>query len=263
MVDENYQEDSKAYMAKYKDRFINEHPDDIRKLEPIQLPEHVLDAEIAKIHHSNKYRLTLSNSAFFQLVQFLENNEKSGGSVLLAILNVRMNIVTVERASQDKMSLASMMVRSKNTEEFPAEDEGIPGHNPGSASTEQPAGSSVLTRLKLGPLPMEPELLGDVMATLEEGDARNPSIDPQRSLVQELDRRIKREESEEGPSRTDVPMPPSLARDVQMEVSKIREHRDRFKILPQADGNLPGVSVCMFTFHNTYESYVIPSLRRR
>lgn len=250
-------EDCKEFMGKYKGKFANEHPDDIRKLEPISLPEHVDDAEIAKIYLSNKYRLTLSNSAFYQLVQFLESKERAGGSVLLSILNVRMNIVTVERASQDKMSLSSMMVRSRNTEEFPAEDEGIPGHNPGSANTEAAAGSAVLTRLKLGPLPMEPELLGDVMAALEEEDSRNPSIDPQRSLVQELDRRIKREESEEGPSRNDVPVPPSLARDVKMEVLRIKEHRDRLKILPQADGNLPGVSVCMFTFHNTYESYVL------
>ena len=251
MINRFYTEDAAELMRRWKANFENEHRDDTRKLEPLSLPEHIADAEIARLYRSNKYRLTLSVSAYYQLIQFLESKEKDGGSVITTIINASLNIVTVDRASEDKYSLASMMAQSKANNEFPAEDEGIPGHNPGSANMEATPGSAVLTRLKLGPLPMEPELLEDVLADLAEDDAKNPPGEGQSSLVQDFERRIKREESEETPSRSELPIPPSKVRDVKMEIRKIKEHRDRFKIDTAAGATPPGVSVCMFTFHNT------------
>ena len=252
MIGHFFTDDANELMKRWKSTFESEHRDDVRKLEPIGLPDHLADSEIARIYRSHKYRLTLSTSAYFQLVQFLESKEKEGGSVILTIINASLNVVAVERASEDKIGLASMMARSKANEDFPAEDEGIPGHNPGSANMDATPGSAVLTRLKLGPLPMEPELLDDVRADLAEEDAKNPPAEGQSSLTQEFERRIKREESEDAPSRADVPMPPSKARDVLLEVRKVRENRDRFKIDTSAAGAAPpGVSVCMFTFHNT------------
>jgi transcription initiation factor TFIID subunit 5 len=53
-----------------------------------------------------------------------------------------------------------------------------------------------------------------------------------------------------------VPQAPWLARDIKMEVNKIREYRDRFRIDPKTGGVGPGVSVCMYTFHNTHDKYV-------
>ena len=245
-------DDASELMQRWKPEFEVWHRDDIRKLQAITLPEHLADSEIARIYHSNKYRLTLSSSAYIQMIVFLEGKETEGGSVIFRILNASLNIVTAERAADDRISLARMMDRYRTADEFPAEDEGIPGHNPGSANMDATPGSAVLTRLKLGPLPMEPDLLQDVMAELEDEDAKHPSGEGKSSFVQELDRRIKREESDDTPSRTDVPMPPSKVRDVRMEVRKIKENRDRFKIDASAGSTPPGVSVCMFTFHNSY-----------
>ena len=171
----------------------------------------------------------------------------------MMILQTHLNIVTVERAADDNLSLAKMLGRAKVTEDFPAEDEGIPGHNAGSANTDRHTTSNILTRLKLGPLPMEPELLDDVQAELEEEDVRNPPVEGQHSLVQEF-AHIKREESEDAPNRTDIPVPPSKVRDVVMEVQKVKENRDRFRIEGRTGGVGPAVSVVMFTFHNTYDN---------
>ena len=256
MVDEYYTTESRAFFITFKTYFEREHEDDLRALEPISLPEHANNNEIAKIYRGAKYRLTLSTVAFFNLIQFLEGKEKDGGAVIIGVLQTHLNIVTVDRIAEDQQSLAKLLGRSNIIEDFPAEDEGIPGHNPGSANTDRNAGSTVLTRLKLGPLPMESDLLGDVQADLEDEDIKHPPIDGQISLAQEFERHIKREESEDAPNRLDVPLPPSLARDVAMEVQKVKENRDRFRIEGRTGGVGPGVSVVMFTFHNTYDWYV-------
>ncbi|KAK4696703.1 transcription initiation factor TFIID subunit 5, partial [Lecanoromycetidae sp. Uapishka_2] len=159
-----------------------------------------------------------------------------------------------ERAADDPRGLAVLLDRARSNEKHPGEDEGIPGHDPGSANTDGADGSSVLTKLKLGPMPMEPDLMADVRAELEEEDARQPPLEGQSSLVDHFEQRIKREESEDAPTRNEVQFPPSTSRDVAMEVQKVKEDRDRFKIEGKTGGVGPGVSVSMFTFHNTYDS---------
>ena len=188
------------------------------------------------------------------MINFLEGKEKEGGSVLLSIISERMTVCSIDRASEDTKSLASMLNKAKVQEDFPAEDEGIPGHTPGSANTEAAPGSAVLTRLKLGPLPLEPELLEDVMDTLQEEDEHIPPKEGQTTLVHEFNQMIKREETDDAPNRTDLPLPPSKSRDVYLEVLKVREHRDRYKLEASTDPMVAPVSICMFTFHNAYET---------
>ena len=102
-------------------------------------------------------------------------------------------------------------------------------------------------------MPLESDLIGDVRAELEEEDTNNPPAAGQDSFVQHFEQRIKREESEDAPTRGELQLPPSMARDVAMEVQKVKEDRDRFKIEGRTGGVGPGVSVTMFTFHNTYD----------
>ena len=230
-----------------------EYENDVRALAAISLPEHLQSNEVAKIYRGNKYRVTTSQVAFYNLIQFLESKEKDGGALLVGIIQTFLHVVTVDRAADEQYSLARMINRAKTIENFPAEDEGIPGHNPGSANVDQAAGSSVLTRLRLGPMPRDTDLLGDVRAELEDEDAKNPPVAGQESLGQHFEQQIKREESEDAPSRTELQLPPSIARDVAMEVQKVKEDRDRFKIEARSGGVGPGVSVTMFTFHNTHD----------
>ncbi|OMP85884.1 Transcription initiation factor TFIID subunit 5 [Diplodia seriata] len=251
---EFYQKDAGSFFSRYKDSFIQEHDQDTRQLSTISLPEHVADSHIANIYRGNKYRLTLSNMAFNSLIQYLESKEREGGSVIIGLMNKFMNIITQDRtATGNERSLAAMIARGSVEEDLPAEDEGIPGHNPGSANTDRNA-PPVLAKLQLGALPMESDLMEDVRAELQEEDSKNPPRPGQSSLMDEFEQRIKRESSEEAPTRETVPLPPSLARDVLMEVQKVKENRDRFKIEGRTGGVGPGVSVCMFTFHNTFDS---------
>ena len=256
MLERFFGSDAKLYMQRHKAKFEMEYRDDLRKLESLTIPEHVRDADITKLYRGYKYRVTLSKAAFFQLVNFLESKETEGGSVLLSILNERMTLRAIDRASEDTKSLASMLSKSKAQEQFPAEDEGIPGHNPGSGNVDAAPGSQTLTRLKLGPLPMEPELLEDVMDHLQQEDEKGPPKVGQNTLVQELNQMIKKEDTDDAPNREDLPLPASKARDVLMEVLKVKEHRDRFKLEPSTETIVAPVSVCMFTFHNAYDSYV-------
>lgn len=245
--------DSRNFFNRYRIDFENEHEDDLRALEPMSLPEHVQSNETAKIYRENRYRITISQVAFYNLVQFLESKEKEGGAVIVGVIQSFLNVITIDRAADDQYSLARLINRARAIEDFPAEDEGIPGHNPGSANVDRTAGSTVLTRLRLGQLPMETDLMGDVRAELEDEDAKNPPIAGQDSLVQHFEQQIKREESEDAPTRTELQLPPSVARDVAMEVQKVKEDRDRFKIEARTGGVGPGVSVTLFTFHNTYD----------
>ena len=235
---------------------MNEHEDDIRALVSISLPEHLETNHTAQIYRENKYRLTLSSMAYNNLILFLESKEQHGGSVIISIIQSFLTIVTVERAALgSERNLTALIGRSTWDDDVPGEDEGIPGHNPGSANTE-PNAPAVLAKLTLGPLPLEPDLMEDVRAQLQEEDAQNPPSRGQSSLLSEFETQIKQEPGEDVPNRGNIPLPPSLQRDVVMEVQKIKENRDRFKVSTKTDGTGPGISVTMFTFHNTFDRLV-------
>lgn len=252
---EHYPRQSQSFFKTYSDRFQKEHQDDIRALQNISLPEHVESNHVAQIYRHNLYRLTLSQSAFSTFVQFLESSDVEGGSVILNLVQTHLNVVAKERvALGQERSLARIIAGSGENFEAPAEDEGIPGHNPGSANTD-PKAPPVLTKLALAPMPLEPDLMEDVKADLQDYDAANPPPPGRNTLIEEFEQRIKQEPNDDAPSRDGIPFPPSLARDVAMEVQRVKENRDRFKIEGRTDGVGPGLSVTMFTFHNTFDRY--------
>lgn len=254
LAHEHYVRDCKRFFDKYNGLFLPDHEVDVGNLGGISMPEHIEANTTAKKYNTNRYRLSFTSMALSSLYEFLEAKELEGGSIITALLQRHFDIKQVERtrAGQER-SLAAMMAQGGVDDEMPAEDEGIPGHNAGSANTD-PNAPLVLPNLKLGRLPMDPEALEDVRAQLQDEDAKNPPGPGQHSLVEELEQRIKQEPTDEAPSRDAVPLPPALARDVAMEVQKIKENRDRFKIFEKTTGGLgPGVSVVMHTFHNTFD----------
>jgi transcription initiation factor TFIID subunit 5 len=102
---------------------------------------------------------------------------------------------------------------------------------------------------------MDEELREDLRAELADADARQPPPEGKNSLLDEFEQKIKREDSADAPSRAELPLPPSRARDVAMEMAKVRENRDRFKIEGRTGGVGVPVSACMFTFHNSLGRY--------
>ncbi len=240
----------------FKSLFEPEREDELRQLKVLRLPEHINTDPLAQMYLQSKYHLTLTNAAYTTMIMYLENHLDQGGSVILALLK-HCEITHLDRDPGDHLSLAGLLISTLEQDEDDDDDRGVDG--PGGKMADSTAAMRKnLEKLKLGPMPMEPELLGDVQAELEELDVQHPPTDGQSSLVEEFEKYIKREPSEDAPGRNEVPMPPSMAADVVMEVQKVKENRDRFRIEAPITAP-PPVTVVTFTIHNTYGGYVLPS----
>lgn len=253
LADDYYTKGAESFFKLFSSALSATHPDDVRALSNITNPSHVETSPTAQLYLRNKYRISITLTAQTLLYQFLEAKEAEGTKMIMFLLQRHFHIIAVDRAQLGNQRSLSALLGGGDVPDLLAEDEGIPGHNPGSANTD-PNAPSTLPKLKLGTLPHHPDAMEDIRGELEEEDKRNPPASGLQSLIDEFDQQIKREPNEDAPLREQVPLPPPLARDIAMEVQKIRELRDRFKIDPRTGGLGPGVSVVMYTFHNTHDS---------
>lgn len=243
--------EAENFLKQFGTHFEKIHSDHLRLFETIKLPQHILENEVTRLYHKEKYRLAINQTAYYALTTFLDTNTTKGGTIVLYIISTYLTIKKTERDPLNMYSFEAIIKQARATSlEDVEEAEGIPGVFTGVINKDI---DSEMKELKLGMLAMEPELAGDVRAELEDLDAKEPPVAGRSSLVEIFDKTIKREDSADAPARLDIPLPPSRARDVVMEVQKIRENRDRFKIEGRTGGVGPGVSVCIFTFHNTLD----------
>ena len=244
------------FWQRFVDRFRSQHEHDIQLLQAATLPEHLQQDGEAKRYLSNKYRINISSPANMYYTTFLESLDQAHYALLITTQKHNVDLRVVERATDDRYSFASVILRAQDDNDLPPDDEGIPGHKSGNAiATDRTDMGNTLASLKLGKLQMDKDTEEDVRADLGELDAKVPPAAGQPSLVETHEKiNIKQEEDEDGPSRTDIPFPTATSRDVHMEVTKIRESRDRLKVEGRTGGIGPGVSVCMYTFHNTADS---------
>ncbi|KAM7201886.1 TAF5-like protein [Rhypophila sp. PSN 637] len=252
LVSQGHNEEAKNFMAALRPEFEATHQESLNLFAIITLPQHVRENQTARAYRENKYSIPLNQSLAGNLFHFLEREADNGGATVTYILQTFCRVEVSARGPIEPYSFEAIYRRTQNIDldEIDAH-EGIPGVFTGISNKDVLDTSAPL---KLGPLPMEPDLRDDVRAELEDEDKLHPPAQGVPTLVEEFDRRIKREESADVPGRTDVPLPPSRARDVVMEVQKVRENRDRFKIEGRTGGVGVGVSACMFTFHNTLGS---------
>ncbi|KAF5136972.1 Transcription initiation factor TFIID subunit 5 [Metarhizium anisopliae] len=245
-----YTEDAKTFLKELSSYFQPVHADDLKTFSTIALPQHVAENPTAKLYKENKYRIPLNQHATGDLFNFLERDSEQGGSVIRQLLVTYCQIDSTARGPITPFSFEAVFRRSKNAdiEEIDAK-EGIPGVNIGLSNKDilDPA-----QPLKLGPLPMDPDLRDDVRAEIEDEEKRNPPAEGTNSMLEDFDQKIKREEDVDAPSRADLPLPPSRPRDIMLEMQKVRENRDRFRIDGRTGGIGTSVSACMFTFHNTF-----------
>lgn len=242
--------DGQTFLREFAPSFEQLHADELRTFETITLRQQVYDNPITKLYRSTKYRIPLNVTVYYNLTTFLEQNSKAGGTVLLYLLATFCDIRTTQRGPIDQYSFEAIINQANNSEDIePDLLEGIPGTFTGVTNKDIMINN---VSLKLGPMPMDAELAADVRTELEEDDLKHPTEPGKLSLVEEFDR-IKREDSVDAPNRNEIPFPPSRARDVVMEVQKVKESRDRFKIESRTGGIGPAVSVCMFTFHNSLD----------
>jgi len=246
--------DAQKFFEEFSTQFEKIHADELKVFETIKLPPQVLENSITSLYRSSKYRIPLNTHVYYNLISFLESNGKIGGTVIIYLLQSHCEIRATMQGPINQFSFEAIINRAHGTEQQqPDFEEGIPGAFTGVSNKDIMNNNAAL---KLGMMAMDPELAQDVRAALEDEDAQNPPALGKNSLVDEFDHTIKREDSEDGPSRNDIPLPPSRAKDVVMEVQKIKESRDRFKIEGRTGGIGPSVSICMFTFHNTLDGYV-------
>ncbi|TVY29147.1 Transcription initiation factor TFIID subunit [Lachnellula hyalina] len=252
LVQDGFPKDGDSFIREFGPQFETIHQDELRTLSTIQQSVQLRENSITKLYIENKYRIPLNTHVYFNLLTFLESNSKSGGSVIIYLLQTYCDIRETSRGPIDQFSFEAIINQANGIDgEESGLQEGIPGAFTG--VTNKDIMSNTIT-LKLGSVAMDPDLAADVRADLEDEDLKNPADLGKPSLVEEFDRNIKREDSADGPARTDIPYPPSRARDVTMEVQKIKENRDRFRIESRTGGIGAAVSICMFTFHNTLDT---------
>ncbi|ETN44647.1 uncharacterized protein HMPREF1541_10317 [Cyphellophora europaea CBS 101466] len=247
---------TQKFWQRFSENFRKEHDYDMKQLQSTTLPEHLEQDGEAKRYLTNKYRVNLSNPGHMYFMSFLESLDKDIFAIFIKVIQTNLDLRAVDRATDDRFSFASIILRGQEGEDLPPEDEGIPGHRPGNAIiTDQANVGNTLANLKLGKLQMDKEVEEDVRGDLADLDLQVPPREGQPSLVETHEKlNIKQEDEDEGPSRVEIPFPASTARDVAMEVTKIRENRDRLKIEGRTGGVGPGISVCMYTFHNSSDS---------
>ena len=151
LVTKLYAKEAEKLFQKFSENFRKEHEYDLRSLKAITTPEHTGANNIAKLYLSNKYRLSISTGAFQFVMQFLESLPKESYELLIEIVQKHLDLRQVDRASDDRFSFASIILRGQTGQDMPAEDEGIPGHRPGNAiSSTDPNVGQNLANLKLG-----------------------------------------------------------------------------------------------------------------
>ncbi|OTB02584.1 hypothetical protein M426DRAFT_322510 [Hypoxylon sp. CI-4A] len=240
---------AQAFMDELRGRFEKSHPDELKALSTITLAQHVKENALAKAYLENQYVIPISKSIIGNLFYFLERDTEQC-AILIDIIHTHCRVDSVDRGPIEPFSFEAIYRRARNQELDEVDvQEGIPGVSVRSGLSNRNVLDNVAA-LKLGPLPMDPELRLDLEPELTEEDKLHPPREGLSTLTAEFNalHPIKRED--DGPSRDNYPYPPSRARDVVMEIQKIREYRDRFRIDGRTGGTGPGVTVCMNTFHN-------------
>lgn len=249
LVNNGYAEDAKLFLSQVGPYFQPAHADDLKTFATVTLPQHVTENATTQLYLKNKYRIPLNQHATGDLFNFLERDSDSGGSVIRQILVSYCTVDSTARGPITPFSFEAVYRRSRNLEiEEVDTNEGVPGVKIGLSNKDI---LDPKAPLSLGPLPMEADLRDDVRGEIEDEERRNPPPAGRPSMLEEFDHRIKREESDDAPNRAELPLPPSRPRDIVLEMSKVRENRDRFKIEGRTGGAGAQISACMFTFHNT------------
>lgn len=247
LVIDKYSGEAKSFLDTFRAGFEVAHADDLKLLATITLPSHVEENSTAKLFRTTKYRIPVTDKAHDLMIAHMEKDYEAGGQTIIRLLAAYCNITIVDRGLANPYSFTAIHEKQKSSQVNQAElQEGVPGALEGIRTDATPRGP-----LKLGPYPLDPDLQRDIRTELLLEDQRNPPADGKPSLMEEFEQKIKREESAEGPNGKQLPLPPPRARDVINEVEKLKQHRDRFRTEGRTGGVGIGVSVTMFTFHNS------------
>ncbi|KAI9886707.1 MAG: hypothetical protein M1823_001483 [Watsoniomyces obsoletus] len=234
MVQESEGKAAQEFLQKFQGLFEQEREVELTTLRALKAPEHVARFPIAVVYAKHKYQITLTHAAHDLMIGFMERNLAEGGREILTLLNERCTINTVDRPAANADWDGFDPADSEDNDDGPRHS----------------TGKQRLANISLGPMPMDAELLGDVLGDLADEDARVPPAPGQRSLVEEFERHFKRVPGEDTPKLNEqLRLPPSTAADVAMEVQMVKNSRIRFRIDAPVTAP-PKVDVLTFTAHN-------------
>lgn len=246
LVENKCSEEAKKFLDEFKAGFQHAHADDLKLLATITLPEHVEHNESARLFRTVKYRIPVTNKAYALIVGYMDTEADKGGDLIMGLLNTHTKIEAVDRGVANPFSFSALFEKDKSGQVDQAEVEGVPGAFEGTKTDKR-----MNAPLKLGMFAMDSDMQEELRNEVILEDQRDPPAEGKTSLLEEFEQKIKREESTDGPTRAELPLPAPRARDIRNEVMKLKENRDRFQIEGRTGGVGPGVSICMFTFHNS------------
>lgn len=230
LISKGFTAHAKAFLDKFKDDHVLLHGLEITKLAGLSLPEHLRENKLAQAYRNNRYRIIVSKTTINVLLYFLHENEAVGGAVLIRIINQYLNPV-ISTTRPDKIVQAG----GANP------DEGITGYNTEATEidkfNEQP--------VKLGKLPIEPEVQKEIEAELKVKDETTEPVNGV-TLTEEFQKMTAPDD--DSPARESLPLPLKDASDIKRQILAVEDSRSKIK-LDNIQASAP--SVCMYTFHNT------------
>ena len=230
LINKNFIPQAKEFLDKFKQDHMILHSVEINKLAGISLPEHIKENELALAYRNNKYRIIVSKTSINLLLYFLHENEAVGGAILIRIINQYLNPI-ISTTKPDKVD--------HEGEANP--EEGIPEYSTKTNDIEKFNEQAV----KLGKLPLEPEVQKEVEAELKVKDEKSEPIDG-KTLVETFQEMTNPDD--DSPAREGLPLPLKDYSDIKRMILSVEDSRNMIK-LGSIQASAP--SVCMYTFHNT------------
>ncbi|CAK7892075.1 transcription initiation factor TFIID subunit 5 [[Candida] anglica] len=239
LISKGFVADAKKFLDKFKDDHMMLHGGEVNRLSGISTIDHLKENKLAQAFRTNKYKIIVSKTTINLLLFFLHENETVGGAVLIRIINQYLNPV-----------IASTKPDKKDLEGELNPEEGIPGlyiSNEIDKFNDQP--------VKLGKLPLDPEVEKEIEAELKVKDERIDKVDG-KSLLDEFKEMNENEEGEESPGRDALPLPIKDYTDIKRMILGVEDSRSKIRLGSGGVGGSSSIqasapSVCMYTFHNT------------
>ncbi|RLV95544.1 Transcription initiation factor TFIID subunit 5 [Spathaspora sp. JA1] len=230
LISKGFDVESKVFFDKFKSDHLILHGVEVNKFAGLALPEHLQENELAMAYRNHKYRILVSKTSLNLLLYFLHENEAVGGGILIGIINQYLDpVISINRP--DKVD--------REGEANP--EEGIPEYVTNTNEVEKFNEQGI----KLGKLPIEPEVHKEIEAELKIKDEKIDAING-KTLTEEFQEMTKPES--DSPTRESLPLPLKDYGDIRRMILQVEDSRSKIS-LGAIQASAP--SVCMYTFHNT------------
>ncbi|KAI8917088.1 WD40-repeat-containing domain protein [Powellomyces hirtus] len=225
LVGRGLRDQAKSFIDSFKSDHTEFYGQDVQRLSAVTEPHHATENELAQTYRSNRFNVQMSRYSFELLLSYLQDNKFM---LILRIVNEHISIFVenvLPDAAEDDDDLAAQLGLA-----------GQPSHQLESFNKQ---------KLLLGELPPDIPFLTDLERTIKEEAPSDVN-----ELLEEL-QKVKKEPSADAPT---IAYPPKRLLDIPAAIEELREARNRVQVTPMSP-----ISICCYTFHNTYGS--LQSLR--